>query len=93
MGSGSDDDNDVLSREELNLGGAAGLISSYFVLSGTVVLFLVLRPLKLYQPILNALGEFRVVGMVLLAIVALFINTVVFGFLILNADKVKHIFR
>ena len=70
-----------------------GLISGYYILSGTIVLFLILRPLKVIQPILGALGTFRVVGLVLLAIAALFLNVVVMGLLILNAESAKHLFE
>lgn len=89
----SDEDNDVLSDGELNLGALMGTLLVYYTLSGTVVLFLILRPLKIIQPVLNALGEFRVVGLVLLAIVALFVNIVAVGLLILNAENAKHIFQ
>jgi len=87
------DENDALSEGEFRIGGLMGLISGYYILSGTVVLFLILRPLKIIQPILDALGSFRVAGLVLLAIAALFLNVVVMGLLILNAERVKHLFE
>lgn len=93
MGDIPDEDDEVITEGELNLGGLMGLIMTYYVISGTVVLFLILRPLKLIQPVLNALGDFRVVGLVVLAIGALFINVIAVGLLVLNAENVKHIFR
>jgi len=89
----SDEEDDVLSEGEFRIGALMGLISGYYILSGTIVLFLILRPLKVIQPILSALGTFRVVGLVLLAIAALFLNVVVMGLLILNAESAKHLFE
>lgn len=87
----SDEDRNVIGEGEATLAKFVGLLAGYYAISGTVVLFLLLRPLNLVQPLLDALGPLRTVGLVILAAGFLFINVVMVGFLIMNAGKVESI--
>lgn len=70
-----------------------GFVATYYIISGTVVLFILLHEIKLAKPILEAMGPFHLVGQVIMAIFALLANTVAMGFLALNMDKIAPFFE
>lgn len=85
----SDEETRKLTEEDATFSRIFGTLLAYYVLAGTVVIFIVLNWLSWAQPILDALGPFRTIGQGVLLIASLMLNILGMGLIVKNAGKIE----